>query len=97
MINKKWGDSLAERLRQRFELALYWSISILWIITGIFFTYYYHHTQEGIEVMMASDRHKYPAICFAIGVGTSPLVLINHFVKFFIFGLGIVAIEAGLI
>ena len=89
MINKKWGD--------RFELALYWTISIFWIIAGIFFTYYYHHTKEGIEVVMASGQHKYPAICFAIGLGTSPLVSGNYFVKFFIFGLGIVAIEAGLI
>ena len=89
MINKKWGD--------RFELALYWTISIFWIIAGIFFTYYYHHTQEGIEVVMTSGQHKYPAICFAIGLGTSPLVAGNYFVKFFIFGLGIVAIEAGLI
>jgi hypothetical protein len=89
MINKKWGD--------RFELALYWTISMLWIIAGIFFTYYYHHTQEGIEVVIASGQHKYSPICFAIGLGTSPLVSVNYFVKFFIFGLGIVAIEAGLI
>jgi hypothetical protein len=97
MINKKWSDSLAERLRQRFGLALYWIVSILWIVAGIFFNYYYYHTQEGIESLMISGQQKYPAICFAIGLGTSPLIPFNYFVRLFVFGLGIVAIEAGII
>ena len=67
------------------------------MIAGTFFTYYYSYTQEGIEMLMISGQHKYPAICFAIGVGTSPLVSTNHFVKFFVFGVGMVAIQAGLI
>ena len=44
MINKKWID--------QFGLALYWIVSILWIVAGIFFNYYYYHTQEGIESLM---------------------------------------------
>ncbi len=89
MINKKWRD--------RFELALYWSISILWICLGILLTYYYQHTPAGIDAVITSGQQKYPAICFAVGLGTSPLISVNYFVKFFIFGFGIVAIEAGLI
>lgn len=89
MIKKKWNE--------RFELVLYWIVSILWMIAGIFFTYYYQHTQAGVDAVMASGQHKYPAICFAVGLGTSPLIPINHFVRLFIFGMGIVAIEAGLI
>jgi hypothetical protein len=89
MINKKWID--------QFGLALYWIVSILWIVAGIFFNYYYYHTQEGIESLMISGQQKYPAICFAIGLGTSPLIPVNYFVRLFVFGLGIVAIEAGII
>lgn len=89
MINKKWSD--------RFGLALYWIVSILWIFLGVFLTYYYHHTQAGIDAVMASGQHKYPAICFVIGVGTSPLIPVNYLFRLFVFGLGIVAIEAGLI
>ena len=89
MINKKWGD--------RFGLALYWIISILWIIVGVILVFYYYYTPAGMEVMVECDYQKYPAICFAIGIGTSPLVIANQFIRLFIFGIGMVAIEAGLI
>jgi hypothetical protein len=89
MVNKKWSN--------RFGLALYWIISILWIFLGIFLTYYYHHTQAGIDTVMASGQQKYPAICFIIGLGTSPLIPVNYLFRLFVFGLGIVAIEAGII
>jgi hypothetical protein len=89
MINKKWSS--------RFGLALYWAISILWIALGIFLTYYYQHTQAGIDAVIASGQQKYPAICFVIGLGTSPLIPVNYLFRLFVFGLGIVAIEAGII
>ena len=89
MINKKWID--------RFGLALDWVVSILWIGLGILLTYYYHHTQAGIDAVVASGQQKYPAICFVIGLGTSPLISVNYLFRLFVFGLGMVAIEAGLI
>ena len=89
MTNKKWSD--------RFILALYWIVSILWFVAGIFLNYYYYHTQEGIKSLIISGQQKYPAICFAIGLGTSPLIPVNYFVRLFVFGLEIVVIEAGII
>ena len=53
--------------------------------------------QEGIESLMISGQQKYPAICFAIGLGTSPLIPVNYFVRLFVFSLGIVVIEAVII
>lgn len=89
MINKKWSDL--------FGLALYWTVSLLWVGLGVFLTYYYQHTQAGVDAVMASGQQKYPAICFVIGLGTSPLIPVNYLFRLFVFGLGMVAIEAGII
>lgn len=87
MKTKKW--------RELFESILYGTVSLLWILAGALLTYYYNYTTEGIDIAMMN--HKYPFLCFVIGLGVSPLVRVNYFVKLFIFGLGIVAIEAGII
>ena len=87
MKNKKWHEL--------FESILYGTVSVLWVLAGILLTYYYNYTDEGIDIAMMN--HKYPFVCFIIGLGVSPLVRVNYFVKLFIFSLGIVAIEAGII
>jgi hypothetical protein len=87
MKNKKWNEL--------FESILYATVSLLWILTGALLTYYYNYTNEGMNIAMMN--HKYPFVCFIIGLGISPLVRVNYFVKLFIFSLGIVAIEAGII
>lgn len=87
MKKKKWQETV--------ETTFYGVVAILWLILGSILTYYYCFTSEGIQI--AATHYKFPQICFPIGIALYPQFTMNTFIRFGIFAIGMIALEAGVI